>query len=535
MPDEPASDSTPDVTARNVVAADAATLERWERLDGVRVAREALREAFGLELLLATSAGPLAHQRDGVMTASCEACRVSLFSRDGFDRCDAFYRELATATEPRTAECHLGLRAVSVPVVIDGVAEAHVVASGFVAPSVPSPGKAPYDPTKLAHALHALDPHLDDPATPVRAVQPLRSSAVESVRGVLRVAAREIVAHESAMRSRRAAASIGSDGLPGLWGMIGASPRMRDVFQLIERVARSESSVIVSGESGTGKELIARALHAHGPRARRPFVAQNCAAMADDLLESTLFGHVKGAFSGAVRGTLGVFGAADHGTLFLDEVGDMSPALQVKLLRVLSDGAYLPVGGVEPRRADVRLIAASHKDLGAMVERGEFRQDLYFRLHVITIHLPALRDRPGDLPLFVQHLIAQRPGVPTRISAAALACLERYRFPGNIRELASEVARWQITAVGAAELGPEHLSPAIRAAGGFAGERDGELAARAAAGDATLAEAVESLERALIVRGLERTAGNRARLARELGISRTTLGERITRYGLGEP
>ena len=531
MRDDDARDASDE--GASAPAADAATLERWERLDGVRVARDALREAFGLELLLTTTAGPVAHQRGGVLTSSCEACRVALFSREGFARCDAFYRELAASAEPRTAECHLGLRAVSVPVVVDGVAEAHLVASGFVAPSLPSPGHAPYDPTRLAHALRELDPQLADPSSPVRAVAPLRGSAVESVRGVLRVAAREIAAHEAGMRSRRAALVTGGDGLPGLWGMIGASPRMRDVFQLLERVARTDSSVIVSGESGTGKELIARALHAHGPRARRAFVAQNCAAMADDLLESTLFGHVKGAFSGAVRGTAGVFGAADNGTLFLDEVGDMSPALQVKLLRVLSDGMYLPVGGVEPRRANVRLIAASHKDLAELVERGLFRQDLYFRLHVVSIHLPALRDRPGDLPILVKQLVAQRPGVPTRISAAALACLERYRFPGNIRELASEVARWQITAGGAPEIGPEHLSPSVRSAGGFAGERDGEVAARAASGEATLAEAVESLERALILRGLERTGGNRARLARELGISRTTLGERIARYGLG--
>jgi DNA-binding NtrC family response regulator len=515
-----------------VVAADVATLDRWERLDGVRVVREALREAFGLELLLATSEGALAHQRGGVLTASCEACRVSLFSRDGFGRCDAFYRELAASPEPCTEECHLGLRAVSVPVAIEGVVEAHVVASGFVAPTLPSPGHAPYDPTHLARALHELDPHLSDPAGPVRAVLPLRGSAVESVRGLLRVASREIVAHEEGVRSRRSVVGGGSAGLPGHWGMIGASPRMREVFELLERVARSHSNVIVSGESGTGKELVARALHAHGPRARRPFVAQNCAAMADELLESTLFGHVKGAFSGAVRGTLGVFGAADRGTLFLDEVGDMSPALQVKLLRVLSDGMYVPVGGVEPRRADVRLIAASHKDLAELVERGTFRQDLYFRLHVVTIHLPALRDRPGDLPLLVQHLVAQHPSVPTRLSPAALACLERYRFPGNVRELASEVARWQITAAGAVELGPEHLSPEVRAAGGFSGERDGALAVKAAAGEGTLAEAVESLERALIARGLERTAGNRAKLARELDISRTTLNERIARYGL---
>ncbi len=531
MHDESAPESA---AAGQVLAADTATLERWERLDGVRVAREALREAFGLELILTTTDGALAHQRGGVLTASGEACRVSLFSREGFARCDAFYRELAASSEPCTSECPLGLRAISVPVVLDGVAEAHLVASGFAAPSLPSPGHPPYDPTRLAHALHALDPHLPDPSAPVREVQALRASAVESARGVLRVAAREIVAHESAMRGRRSAQEAGTDGLPGRWGMVGASPRLREVFDLLERVARGHSSVVISGESGTGKELVARALHAHGPRARRPFVAQNCAAMADELLESTLFGHVKGAFSGAARGTLGVFGAADRGTLFLDEVGDMSPALQVKLLRVLSDGTYLPVGGVEPRRADVRLIAASHKNLEDLVERGTFRQDLYFRLHVVSVHLPALRDRPGDLPLLLQHLVAKHPGVPARVSPAALACLERYRFPGNIRELASEVARWQVTASGAPEIGPEHLSPNVRAAGGFSGGHDGALAAQAAAGEATLAEAVESLERALIARGLERTGGVRARLARELGISRTTLNERIARYGLAE-
>jgi DNA-binding NtrC family response regulator len=524
---------------------DAETLERFERLRGVQVARTILKEAFGLELLVVSKDGPLAHARGGVMLGSSEVCRSALFSRDGFARCDAHYRALAAGTTESARPCHLGLACVSVPARV-GDDTLHVVASGFSATSLE--GCAPVDPRELAHALAALDPSLHDAMEPVRKLPVMKGDRIGVVRTILRIAAQEIAneaedelrrltprASGSAGRGEGARVSSREDAptpaLPGLFGIVGASPRMRVVFELVRKVAASDANVLIVGESGTGKELVARAIHEHGARRKQPFVAQSCAAMPDDVLESTLFGHVRGAFSGAIRASEGLFGAARGGTLFLDEVAEMSVAMQAKLLRVLSDGTYLPVGAVHPKRTDVRVLAATHRDLSGMVARGEFRQDLFYRLHVLAIELPPLRERTGDLRLLLDGLVAATRDVPTRVSATALRCLERYDWPGNVRELRAEVERWAITAQGAAEVGPEHLSQPIREAGGYGGAEASPIVL-AASGSGTLQDAVEALERSLLERGLERTQGNRTQLARELAISRTTLLERLKRFGL---
>ncbi len=502
-------------------------LARHERLRGVQVAKGILRAAFGLELVMVDARGPIAHQRGAVMTGSSEVCRAALFSRDGFARCDAFYATLGSMEGAGIQRCHLGLLATHVPVIVDGAVLGHLAASGYVDPR--SRAHPPPDPSALAAALAELDPMLPDPSAPSRTLPVIAGDRNAVVRAILEAAAREIVAREEESRSRLR----DGDELPGRYGIVGASGAMRALFGLMQRVVQSEATVLIHGESGTGKELVARALHEHGPRAGRPFVAANCGAVAADILESTLFGHVRGAFSGAIRASAGLFGAADGGTLFLDEVGEMSSAMQVKLLRVLQDGSYLPVGGTESRRANVRVIAASHRDLAAMVKAGTFRQDLFYRLHVLALEVPPLRDRPGDLPLLVQRFTREIDGVPARVGDAARRCLERYDWPGNVRELRAEVERWALAASGEPEVGPEHLSPPVRAAGGYAGASGGEAAAAAAAGKGTLAAAVEALERAIIARGLERTEGNRTLLAKELGISRTTLNDRLKRYGLG--
>ncbi|GAB4196653.1 MAG: hypothetical protein OHK0013_04040 [Sandaracinaceae bacterium] len=513
---------------------DLETLERFERLRGVQVARAILKDAFGLELFVVSADGPLAHARGGVIVGSSEVCRTVLFSREGFARCDAHYRTLASASAEQARPCHLGLGCLSVPAPV-GETTLHVVASGFSAPSLE--GCPPVDPRALAHALAALDPSLRDATEPVRRLPVLQSDRVAAVRAILRVAAQEI-ANEAEDELRRLAPRPRSDASPtvpppqpGLFGIVGASARMRVVFDLVRKVAASDANVLIVGESGTGKELVARAIHEHGARSKQPFVAQSCAAVPDDVLESTLFGHVRGAFSGASRGSEGLFGAARNGTLFLDEVAEMSVAMQAKLLRVLSDGTYLPVGAVHPRRTKVRVLAATHRDLAAMVARGEFRQDLFYRLHVLAIELPPLRERTGDLKILLDGFLAATRDVPTRVSATAMRCLERYAWPGNVRELRAEVERWAITAQGAAEVGPEHLSQPIREAGGYGGA-DGSPIVAAAAGTGTLEDAVQALERSLLERGLERTRGNRTRLARELAISRTTLLERLKRFGL---
>ncbi|MBM3977791.1 MAG: sigma-54-dependent Fis family transcriptional regulator [Planctomycetes bacterium] len=232
---------------------------------------------------------------------------------------------------------------------------------------------------------------------------------------------------------------------PGRFGMLGDSPKIRAVFDLLERIRKSDVAVLVHGETGTGKELVARALHDHGPRAKKPFMAENCAAVPAQLLESELFGHKRGSFTGAIADRPGHFVAADGGTVFLDEIGDMPLPMQAKLLRVLQDGEVRAVGSNTSVKVNVRLVAATNKDLRAMCAAKTFREDLYFRLSVITITLPPLRERDGDVRLlaraFAARIAAEMGRAPVQLSEAALASLERWRWPGNVRELDNEIRR----------------------------------------------------------------------------------------------
>jgi transcriptional regulator with GAF, ATPase, and Fis domain len=254
----------------------------------------------------------------------------------------------------------------------------------------------------------------------------------------------------------------GGGELPGRFGMIGDSAPMRAVYELVAKVAPSDVSVLVLGETGTGKELVARALHQHSRRAKKPFLAENCAAVPENLLESELFGHVRGSFTGAVVDRPGHFVAADGGTVFLDEIGDMPLTMQSKLLRVLQEGEVRPVGSNKTRKVDVRVVAATNKDLAAMCRQGTFREDLYYRLNVITIALPPLRDRPGDvahLARFFAAKVGAEMGRSLSISPEALALLEGWRWPGNVRELKNVVRRAAVFARGA--ITPDDIGPPI--------------------------------------------------------------------------
>ncbi|HEX8111220.1 MAG TPA: sigma 54-interacting transcriptional regulator, partial [Kofleriaceae bacterium] len=309
--------------------------------------------------------------------------------------------------------------------------------------------------------------------------------------------------------------------------IVGESAAVRDVVKLLGKVVKSEATVLVHGESGTGKELIARAIHYHGPRAKKPFVVQNCSAFNDNLLESALFGHVRGAFTGAVKDQPGLFQVADGGTFFLDEIGDMSAALQVKLLRVLQEGTFMPVGGTKPVKVDVRIIAASHKDLAAMVAGKQFREDLFYRVNVLKITVPPLRDRVADIPRLAQFFVAKHgraakgaeAAAPPRLSQGALARLVAYPWPGNIRELENEIERMLVLAGDAPELTAAMVSS--RVAGGA------HSVARA------LRDVIATAEADAIVAALGRHSGDRDSAAQDLGISRSYFDARSAALGLG--
>jgi transcriptional regulator with GAF, ATPase, and Fis domain len=268
---------------------------------------------------------------------------------------------------------------------------------------------------------------------------------------------------EAAAREQAPPPDAAQGDPPISMGMIGDSPAMRQVFALLEKVAPSNVSVLIQGDTGTGKELVAKALHAHSPRRAKPFLAENCAAVPANLLESELFGHTKGSFTGAVSDRVGHFVAANGGTVFLDEIGDMPLEMQAKLLRVLQDGEVRPVGSNKSARVDVRVVAATNKDLPALCAQGGFREDLYFRLNVITIHLPPLRERAGDVAHLARFFLARAArdaGREVALTPEALSTLEAWRWPGNVRELENEMLR--AVALSDGVIRPADLSPRVR-------------------------------------------------------------------------
>ncbi len=312
--------------------------------------------------------------------------------------------------------------------------------------------------------------------------------------------------------------------------LVGTSEPMAEVVRQVRKVAPIKTTVLLQGESGTGKELVARAIHELSPRASLPFVAVNCAAIPADLIESELFGHVKGAFTDASRNKKGLFAEADGGTLFLDEVGELPLALQVKLLRFLQEEEIRRVGDVRSERVDVRVVAASARDLGKAAGAGQFREDLYYRLNVVGIRLPPLRERPGDIPLLAGHFLSKyarlRAEAPvTGISDEALEAMRTYRWPGNVRELEHAIERAMVLCEGPV-IREEDLPDRLREPGSPA------TALGLAEDTLSIKRAIRTVEEQLIRRALERTGGNRTRAAEILEISYRALLYKIKEYGI---
>ena len=311
--------------------------------------------------------------------------------------------------------------------------------------------------------------------------------------------------------------------------IVGRDQRMVDLFKTIGNVTQSRVTVLIEGESGTGKELIARAIHYNSPSRTEPFIAVNCTALAETLLESELFGHVKGSFTGAVTDKRGKFELAYSGTIFLDEIGEISPTLQVKLLRVLQEGTFTPVGSTEMRKVDVRIVAATNRNLREMVEQGTFREDLFYRLNVINIRVPPLRERKEDIPVLVEHFlvkIAESSNKPKKsLMGRTVEKLYDYPWPGNVRELQNEIERLCVLTGDDQKISHEILSPKILELGEKSKVQGSRLHGK-------LKDALEELEREMIKEGLRRTGWNKSKLAKELGISRAGLIMKVEKYGL---
>lgn len=352
---------------------------------------------------------------------------------------------------------------------------------------------------------------------------------------------RALLLHEGGERIRAAAGQAEAPRACAAHGLhaslVGQSHAMAEVCEAIRRVSESQATVLLRGESGTGKELVAKAIHVESARAGRPFIRLHCAAVTESLLESELFGHERGAFTGAVEQRKGRFELADGGTLFLDEVGDIPPAVQVKLLRVLQDKCFERVGGSRPVAVDVRLISATHRDLEAMVRAGSFREDLYYRLNVVPLTLPPLRDRTGDIPLLIEHFLARfnrENRRDVRLGKDLLALMARYHWPGNVRELQNCIERLVVMAdPGAVTVTVDTIPTSLQGyfsdmqqvtgGGGVEHRRKSEMG---------LDESVEELERRRLLDALERAGWVQTRAARALGITARQVAYKMKKYGI---
>ena len=382
----------------------------------------------------------------------------------------------------------------------------------------------PHTPVILMTAFGSID----------SAVEAMRAGAFDYVRKpfepdvvqltVERALERRVLEEEN-RRLRRAV-----DQTSSLGDLIGTSPAMRDIFALIRRVAHSKASVLITGESGTGKEMVARAIHFHGPRAGKPFLPINCTAIPEGLLESELFGHVRGAFTGAHATKRGLFEKATGGTLFLDEIGDMGPGLQSKLLRVLQDREIRPVGGTQSVKVDVRIIAATNKDLAREMAEGRFREDLFYRLNVIPIEIPPLRERPEDIPALAEEFVRKHAeGRRHFLSRETLERLATHPWKGNARELENVIER-ALALSDDEEISPDDLP--IPSAGKPASAASGEGSLRACARRGL---SLHDVEERYIQEILAETGGNKVRAARILGIDRKTLYRRAERSARPSP
>jgi transcriptional regulator with PAS, ATPase and Fis domain len=513
-------------------------MQDWKELAGLRVIRrmaEIVNHRWNLGVGFADRAGNLIEEPEVARFATKRPlCDLIKSVPMGRQRCNQAARDMmASRQKPGDHQvdavavcfdCHAGLTEIYVPVLVDGEAQGLILAGGMFKERTLSEQRGQV--VELCSDL-GLPKHELEQACQETTVLSAEGEAL--LRDLLELVVREILVFRAEMarkerrldRLTRELAERFSYG-----NIIGKSPPMRELYRLLDKVSKTESTILVTGENGTGKELVARALHFNSERKDKPYVVQNCSAFNDNLLDSELFGHASGAFTGAVSAKQGLFEVADGGTFFLDEIGDMSPAMQVKLLRVLQEGTFIPVGATQTRQVDVRVIAATHRDIKAMVEQGLFREDLYYRINVITLSLPPLRDRREDIPILVSHFMKEHAH-KDRVSNLSSACMERlmdYHWPGNVRELENEIERLLVLKGEDDEIGEEFLSPRIR----YEIYHDGPGSPQAP----NLPQAIERLERTMILDHLKQAKWNKTKVAKSLGISRRNLIRKVQTYGL---
>ncbi|HVM10912.1 MAG TPA: sigma 54-interacting transcriptional regulator, partial [Actinomycetota bacterium] len=508
---------------------------RYVRLRVVRNLTDVIRRWFRVEITFADETGYVrAFPGNRIFEPTNPVCRQVLADREGFRRCGGSSAEAHGLVRrigrpgdrrPRPAEsvCHAGFRQIVIPVEVGGRVVGSVIAGGILPDA---------DPEEIVARVSALGIDAESVRQALPHVPRIDELSLQYLLELVALVVQEVVRFHGELAEKEAALARLSQELQGKYGfgaIIGQSRPIREMLATLEKVCASDSTILVQGENGTGKELIARAIHWNSPRRDKPFVTQSAAAFNDNLLESELFGHVKGAFTGAIKDKKGLLEAADGGTLFLDELGEMTAAMQVKLLRVLQEGTFMPVGSTETKRVDIRLVCATNRDLRRMVERGEFREDLYYRINVINVHVPPLRDRREDIPLLVRHFLKQlaveKKTTPKEVSDEVLERFYDYEWPGNIRELENEIERLVVMTGDEPRVTAELLSQRIK-------DRSMRANVRGVRVEKTLDQILEEVERRVLMEGLRKHRWNKTQLARQLGISRKGLIAKVQRYQL---
>lgn len=455
-------------------------------------------------------------------------CKAIVKCDKGFDGCRSTARQTTIDTtncdKAKISRCHAGFSTLSVPIRIDNNYMGCVFADGFVSKESAEKQKLQikeYLQLNFNNNKLDLQKYIDS-------LTILSKRELNYLTELINLVVAEILlVHRDLTNEKLECERLNRElGRYDLGGMIGRSAPMQDLYHVIERVSTSDATVLIQGENGTGKELIARAIHQNSPRHDKNFVVVNCGAFNENLLESELFGHVKGSFTGAIKDRKGLFAEADNGTLFLDEIGDTSPTMQVKMLRLLQEGTFTPVGSTKLLTSNVRVLAATNKDLTKLVANGKFREDLYYRLNVINISVPPLRKRSEDIPLLIDHFMnsaAKKKEQKKSLSKECVNCLLNHSWPGNVRELENEIERLLVLSGNDEEISAALLSPRIREA---------PIENRINNHRGSLRAAMEQLEKQLIKEGLERTNWNKSRLAKELDISRAGLVMKVKKYKL---
>jgi two-component system, NtrC family, response regulator HupR/HoxA len=507
----------------------------WEDFDKIHVIKR-LRELVGrwwnIQINFTDSKGLLRGVAEGkFFNPLNEICQAVTADQHGFSSCRGTASQTTidcvhSKTE-RLSRCHAGFSTLSVPIRINNKFMGAVFGDGFVLSETADEQKAlikSYLESSFRGDSKSLISYVEK--LPV-----LTSKDVSYLKELINLVVEEILVMHKHLHEQKAKVDQLSGQLGTRYGfdqMIGKSSPMQSLYRLLERVCESDSTILVQGENGTGKELIARAIHYNSGRKKNKFLIVNCGAFNENLLESELFGHVKGAFTGAMKDKKGLFEAADGGTLFLDEIGETSMSMQVKLLRVLQEGTFNPVGSTQGRKTSVRILAATNRDLTQMVQEKNFREDLFYRLNVINVVVPPLRERKEDIPLLVNHFLAkfaeEMKKEEKTIVKECMNLLLDHSWPGNVRELENEIERLCVLSGNTKELTQDLLSAQVQASSkaSFPGLRI----------NGRLKDSIEELERQMIMEGLERTNWNKSKLAKELGISRAGLIMKVEKYGL---